>query len=385
MAPQRDLIVLESPNKIGEVRKYAEKFGLAAKVTATVGHLLDLPPMSTGPGVDTARFVAIRLEPRNADAGRRIGWLRGAIDEADRVIVATDPDREGEAIAAQVWQWIPPGKAWRATFEEITAAGVARGLAAMRPELNAAAVEAAATRRIVDRLAGWHATAVVFDKLRKHKGISAGRLQSAALRLVVERYREHESFRSTTTFGVRLRVRSAAGAEFSVALLDDDGAPKTFTDKSAAEAHSVPERLKVRSVEAEKKSQKPRPPFDAPSWLQVAQKALGLTVKDGKTPGQDAAVQEPAQLVRHEARQRAPVGLVEPLALEGRQMLLQDAVKRRPLRLPSGVAGRLERLCSRGTRGCARLHHPRSSATAPPPVRRRPPMARAGEPGVDPI
>lgn len=280
MAPPRDLIVLESPNKIGAVKKHAEEFGLAAKVTATVGHLIDLAPMSEGPGVDTSKFAATRLEPRDADAHRRIGWLRGAIDEADRVIVATDPDREGEAIAAQVWQWIPAGRAWRATFEEITAAGVARGLGAMRPELNAAAVEAAATRRLVDRLAGWHATAVVFEKLRKHKGVSAGRLQSAALRLVVERYRDHDSFHPTTTFGVRLRARAATGAEFPAAILGDDGAPRSFADRGAAEAHPVPDRITVRSVDTEKKSQRPRPPFDAPSWLQVAQKALGLSVKD---------------------------------------------------------------------------------------------------------
>lgn len=280
MAPARDLIVLESPNKIASVKRYAGEFGVHAKVTATVGHLMDLPPMAAGPGVDMTTFSPTRLDPRDADAARRIEWLRAIIDEAERIIVATDPDREGEAIAAQLWQWIPSGKAWRATFEEITAAGVARGLAAMRPELNVTAVEAAATRRIVDRLAGWHATALVFEKLRKHKGLSAGRLQSAALRLVVERHREHKNFRPITTFGVRLRLRSASGVEFAAVLLDDEGKPRAFGDRDVAERHSVPERLRVKAVDAEKKSQRPRPPFDAPSWLQVAQKALGLSVKD---------------------------------------------------------------------------------------------------------
>jgi DNA topoisomerase-1 len=150
----------------------------------------------------------------------------------------------------------------------------------MRPHLNIPAVEAATTRRIVDRLAGWHATAVVFEKLRKHRGLSAGRLQSAALRLVVERHREHESFRPSTTFGVRLRLRSADGTNFAAVLLHEDGRPRRFPDRSAAEAHAVPAHATARSVDAERKSQKPRPPFDAPSWLQVAQRALGLSVKD---------------------------------------------------------------------------------------------------------
>jgi DNA topoisomerase IA len=73
-------------------------------------------------------------------------------------------------------------------FEEITPKGVERGLREMRPSLALAAVEAAHARRAIDRLAGWHGTALVFDKLRRHKGLSAGPLQSAALRLVVERY-----------------------------------------------------------------------------------------------------------------------------------------------------------------------------------------------------
>lgn len=276
----RDLIILESPNKVRDVEKYARKAGYEAKVTATVGHILDLPPMADGPCVDPTTFTATRLEPRDAGAAERVSQLRSAIAAADRVIVATDPDREGEAIGAQVWSWIPAGKAMRATFEEITAAGVERGLAEMRPKLKTTAVEASVTRRLVDRLAGWHATDLVFKKLRQHRGISAGRLQSAALRLVVERHREHVNFKPTTTYGIRLRVRTSAGAEFVVRLVDGEGAPVAFATRSEADAVSAPARLEVTNVLAQKKSLKPRPPFEATSWLQVAQKALGLAVKD---------------------------------------------------------------------------------------------------------
>src|SRR6266498_3059916 len=165
-----DLIVLESPNKVRDVEKYAKAAGFPdCKVTATIGHLLDLPPMADGPAVDTRTFGLEKLQPRDNAAAERVSRLRTAITRADRVIVATDPDREGEAIAAEVWPWIPPGKAWRATFEEITPAGVAAGLRTMRPDLDVAAVDAAHTRRVIDRLAGWHGTDLVFQKLRQHR------------------------------------------------------------------------------------------------------------------------------------------------------------------------------------------------------------------------
>jgi DNA topoisomerase-1 len=275
-----DLIVLESPNKVRDVQRYAAALGFQVKVTATVGHLLDLPPMSEGPAIDTRTFALDRLQPRDGAAAERVTRLRAAFAEAARVIVATDPDREGEAIAAEVWQWIPKHKAWRATFEEITPAGVETGLGAMRRALNAAAVDAALTRRIIDRLAGWHGTDVVFQKLRQHRGLSAGRLQSAALRLVVERYRDHQSFRGVSTFGVQVKLRADSGAEFFARLLGVDGSVRTFATRAEAEAFQPPAKLTVAAVDARRKEQRPRPPFEASSWLQVACKALGISVKD---------------------------------------------------------------------------------------------------------
>ena len=164
-----DLIVLESPNKVRDVERYARACGFNVQVQATSGHLLDLPPMSAGPAVDMATFDLSNQQPRDEAAAGRVQRIKAAIATADRVIVATDPDREGEAIGAEVWAWIPPGKAWRARFEEITRAGVERGLRQMRASLAMTAVEAAHTRRVIDRLAGWHGTALVFDKVRQHR------------------------------------------------------------------------------------------------------------------------------------------------------------------------------------------------------------------------
>ena len=275
-----DLIVVESPNKVRDVERYARACGFDVQVQATCGHLLDLPPMSAGPAIDTTTFSLAKQRPRDEAAAARVQRIRGAIATAERVIVATDPDREGEAIGAEVWAWIPPGKAWRATFEEITPAGVERGLRAMRPSPAITAVEAAHARRVIDRLAGWHGTALVFDKLRHHRGLSAGRLQSAALRLVVERYREHGAFKPSTSYRLRVTLRTTTGHEVVASVADPHGNPRSFGTDAEARAVPMPASARVASVQAEKRQQRPRPPFEASSWLQVACKALGISVKE---------------------------------------------------------------------------------------------------------
>jgi DNA topoisomerase-1 len=274
-----DLIILESPNKRADVEKYARKCGLDVKVMATVGHLVDLPPMADGAAVNLESFTPERLVARNPRAKETIAALKAVIARAARVIVATDPDREGEAIAAQVWQWIPSGKAWRAKFEEITAGGVAAGLAKMTRELDGHAVDASVARRLIDRLAGWHASQLVFDKLPQRRGLSAGRLQSAALLLVVERFRENQGFKPVVTFGVRARLREAGGGEFW-ARLTVQGKPSVFQTRGEASSIKLPVQVVVSKLEVARKAEKPRPPFEATSWLQVAQKTLGLSVKD---------------------------------------------------------------------------------------------------------
>jgi DNA topoisomerase-1 len=281
-----DLIILESPNKVRDVEQYARTCGFEAKAIATVGHLFDLPPMAEGSAIDTATFALTSLQPRDSTASDRIGRIRAAIAQADRVIVATDPDREGEAIGAELWAWIPRAKAWRAIFEEITKAGVERGLREMRQALALSVVEAAHTRRVIDRLAGWHGTALVFDKLRQHKGLSAGRLQSAALRLVVERHRDYDAFRATTSYGLRVVLRTDAGTELRAVLVDEQGVERDFPTDDDARRVTLPPSVSLTEAATRRKEQRPRPPFEASSWLQVASKVLGLSVKEATQAAQ---------------------------------------------------------------------------------------------------
>jgi DNA topoisomerase-1 len=273
------LLILESPNKVKDVQKYASQLGQPCTVMATCGHILDLPPMNRGACIDLKTFAPTELVPRDAAGERRIAALRKAISQATRVIVATDPDREGEAIAAEVWPWIPAGRGCRATFEEITLRGVERGLSNIQTDIKRPSADAAAARRVIDRLAGWHATATVFEKLRHLKGVSAGRLQSAALRLVVDRFREHQDFRPATTYGIRLKLTAGSGGLFTARLLDGDE-PKVFPTLAEAKAFPKPSSAVVASLTSNRKNQKPRPPFEATSWLQVAQKALHLSIRE---------------------------------------------------------------------------------------------------------
>jgi DNA topoisomerase-1 len=273
------LLILESPNKVKDVQRYAQDLGQPCVVMATCGHLLDLPPMRDGPCVDTNTFLPARLVPRDQASADRVAQLKREIALASKVIVATDPDREGEGIAAELWSWIPPAKAFRATFEEITRRGIELGLAGMSPALNQPAADAAAARRVIDRLAGWHATSVVFEKLRHLKGLSAGRLQSAALRLVVERCLEVQGFKPTSSYGIRLKLRTAFGQAFTARLLGPDNTPLVFKTMAEAQAFPKPSTATVTAVDSKQQQQKPKPPFEATSWLQVAQKALGLDVK----------------------------------------------------------------------------------------------------------
>ena len=275
-----ELLILESPNKIKDVQRYTKELGQPCVVMATCGHILDLPPMSAGACVDIKTFSPTQLVPRDSAGRDRTAQLQQAIAKATKVIVATDPDREGEAIAAEVWPWIPSSKAFRATFEEITLRGIEHGLRNTTSTLNRPSADAASARRVIDRLAGWHATSVVFEKLRHLKGVSAGRLQSAALRLVVERFRENSEFKPSTTYGLRLKFKTVTGQQLTARLLDDEGSPRIFQNQAEAQAVARPIIAVVSSVDATKKHQKPRPPFEATSWLQVAQKTLRLNVKD---------------------------------------------------------------------------------------------------------
>ena len=201
------LVIVESPNKVRSIAGY---LGPEFDVEASVGHIRDLPQpselpatMKKGPYGKFAVDVEDDVTPYyvvNPDKKKTVAQLKKALKEADELYLATDDDREGEAIAWHLQQVLKPKvPVRRMVFTEITREAVTRALDNTR-ELDIHLVDAQETRRILDRLVGYEVSPVLWRKVRA--GLSAGRVQSVATRLVVERERERMAFRPASYWGV---------------------------------------------------------------------------------------------------------------------------------------------------------------------------------------
>ncbi|MBS3783582.1 MAG: DNA topoisomerase I, partial [Anaerolineae bacterium] len=182
-----ELIIVESPTKAKALRGF---LGRDYRILATMGHIRDLPPKELG--VDVERNFHPTYWYRRGGK-KRAHQIEGAAREAKSIYLATDPDREGEAIAWHVVEAIKPalrGKdTKRISFHEITGDAVRAALAAPA-SLDMDLVNAQQARRVLDRLVGYQVSPVLWKAIKGPKGLSAGRVQTVALRLVVERDRE---------------------------------------------------------------------------------------------------------------------------------------------------------------------------------------------------
>ena len=237
------LVIVESPNKVRSIAAY---LGEDFDVEASIGHIRDLAQPSELPAAEKkgpyGRF-AVDVEDGfkpyyvvNPDKKKTVTQLRRALKDADELYLATDDDREGEAIAWHLLQVLKPKvPVRRMTFTEITREAVTRALDSTR-DLDIHLVDAQETRRILDRLVGYEVSPVLWRKVRA--GLSAGRVQSVATRLVVERERERMAFVSAGYWGVEaelsaLSESSAAGATTPSAVCDDARRAAAFTARLA--------------------------------------------------------------------------------------------------------------------------------------------------------
>ena len=231
------LVIVESPNKVRSIAGY---LGPEFDVEASVGHIRDLPQpselpatMKKGPYGKFAVDVEDDFTPYyvvNPDKKKTVAQLKKALKDADELYLATDDDREGEAIAWHLQQVLKPKvPVRRMVFTEITREAVTRALDNTR-DLDIHLVDAQETRRILDRLVGYEVSPVLWRKVRA--GLSAGRVQSVATRLVVERERERMAFRSASYWGVEatfstvlsaVDVTARQDASFTARLVTLDG------------------------------------------------------------------------------------------------------------------------------------------------------------------
>ena len=181
------LVIVESPTKVKTIKKF---LGNSYEVTASNGHVRDLPKSRMGFDAESdfePKYITIRGK------GELLAKLRRAAKKADKIYLATDPDREGEAISWHLSQALnqDPKKMYRIAFNEITKQAVKNSIKQAR-EIDMNLVDAQQTRRILDRMVGYRISPVLWDKIKR--GLSAGRVQSAALRIIADREEEIAAF-----------------------------------------------------------------------------------------------------------------------------------------------------------------------------------------------
>jgi DNA topoisomerase-1 len=306
MSAGRKLVIVESPAKARTIAGY---LGDGFDVEASVGHIRDLPQpselpaeMKKGPFGKFAVDVDNGFEPYyvvDSDKKKKVTELKRLLKEADELYLATDEDREGEAIAWHLLQELKPKvPVKRMVFHEITREAITRALENTR-ELDDRLVDAQETRRILDRLYGYEVSPVLWRKVRQ--GLSAGRVQSVATRMVVERERERMAFRAADywdltatfavadadepTFGARLvqlgERRVATGRDFGDDGVLKGGAATRPVHLDEAAAHAWASALDgagyaVRSLETKPYTRRPAAPFTTSTLQQEASRKLRM-------------------------------------------------------------------------------------------------------------
>ncbi len=261
------LVVVESPAKAKTINKY---LGRDYKVVASMGHVRDLPKSKLGVDVDDG------FEPSYEVIATRkkvLTELKAEAKKADEIFVATDPDREGEAIGWHLAEELGSGnrkKIRRLMFNEITKKGVLSALE--KPTtIDKKMVDAQQARRVLDRLVGYKISPLLWDKVRR--GLSAGRVQSVALKLVVDREREIEAFVPEEYWNVTARLAGPVPPEFDAKLLKRDGANIKITNQAESDA-AVADLQRatwiVDSVTTKERKKSAVPPFITSKLQQAA-------------------------------------------------------------------------------------------------------------------
>ena len=271
----KDLIIVESPAKVKTIKKF---LGDKYMVQASVGHVRDLPTKTIGVDEDNNYEPAYKVIEGKEKV---VADLKSAAAKADHVYLAPDPDREGEAIAWHVAELIKDANnnIQRIQFNEITAKAVKDALASPRP-LNKDLFDAQQARRVLDRLVGYKISPLLWKKVKR--GISAGRVQSVALRLIVEREQERRAFVPEEYWNFRAFLGAAEPPVFRTDLVKIGGKKAVVSDEKTATA--LEERVKaapfvVESVEAKERKKNPVPPFITSTLQQNANQRHGYTAK----------------------------------------------------------------------------------------------------------
>lgn len=268
------LIIVESPAKAGTIKKF---LGGNTKVVASMGHIRDLPKSKMGVNIENnfePEYINIRGK------GDLIKALKTDAKKAKKVFLATDPDREGEAIAWHLSHIldIDENDKCRVTFNEITEKTVKESIKSPR-ELDKNLIDAQQARRVLDRIVGYKISPILWTKVRR--GLSAGRVQSVAVKLIVDREEEIEKFIPEEYWNIVVELLKNKDA-FKAKLVGKDN--KKIELKSKEEVDEVLKAIQnaeyiVKEVKKSQRKRTPAPPFTTSTMQQEASRKLGFTLK----------------------------------------------------------------------------------------------------------
>ena len=269
------LIIVESPAKSRTIQRY---LGNDYEVKASVGHVRDLPVKTLG--VDIEHDFAPQYETIRGK-GKILAELSRAAQQADTIYLAPDPDREGEAIAYHIAEALKSVKkpVFRVLFHELTKKAIVAAIA-QASSINHRLFEAQQTRRILDRLVGYQISPLLWDKVRR--GLSAGRVQSVAVRMICEREEEIASFTSEEYWSLEATVLGETPPEFVAQLDQIDGKKAKVVDQESAEQIKRDlqgAKFLVSRVEKKQKKRYPAPPFITSSMQIEANRKLRFSAK----------------------------------------------------------------------------------------------------------
>ncbi len=282
---KKGLVIVESPTKVRTIKRY---LGKDYDVMASVGHVKDLPRKRLG--VDKERDFSPEYEIIRGK-GKIIKQLRSAASKVEDIYLAPDPDREGEAIAWHIAEELKRGRKngkrfHRVLFHELTKRAIMEALESPT-ELNRNRFESQQARRILDRLVGYELSPLLWEKVRQ--GLSAGRVQSVAVRLVCDRERQIQSFVPEEYWDITARLQGPVPPEFQAKVIKESG--KKLQIKDEARARQITDQLKeaeyrVTDVKRVERKKNPPPPFITSTLQQAAANQLGFSAKKTMTLAQ---------------------------------------------------------------------------------------------------
>jgi DNA topoisomerase-1 len=278
----KSLVVVESPTKVKTIQKYLDSKFI---VKASMGHVRDLPKSSLG--VDPKKNFKPKYVVTPAKK-KILDDLKKAAERADALYVATDPDREGEAIGWHLAQELPVDKRkiYRVAFNEITERAVKAAF--QNPgKIDLKKVDAQQARRVLDRLVGYSLSPLLWEKVQR--GLSAGRVQSVAVRLVVDRERAIQAFQPEEYWSLHVRLRAGHPPEFVATLREVAGEKPVLSNEETTRALMATldgARYVVRSVTRGERRRNPAAPFITSTLQQDAGRKLGFSAKKTMTVAQ---------------------------------------------------------------------------------------------------